>query len=159
MHSTHVQECHSPQLCTVEAKAIWEAKVDLATRVASVTIGLGAWRGMGVEAAWDGFRMDVHPKCGVIVSCLSQTNINSTCKREYHPHGLMGPWTDLDLWAADPPKQPKISRLSTTLLTSPQRIVLIPVTGDSVIHCTHWARPNECKVCSRDYNYPQINCG
>lgn len=97
IHSTHVQECHSPQLCTVEAKAIWEAKVDLATRVASVTIGLGAWRGMGVEAAWDGFRMDVHPKYGVIVFCLSQTNINSTCKQEYHPHGLMGPWTHLDL--------------------------------------------------------------
>jgi len=61
----------------------------------------------------------------------------------------MGSWAHghiwISHWAADPPKQPKISRLSTTLLTSPQRIVLIPVTGDSVIHCNHWARPNECK--------------
>lgn len=83
--------------------------------------GVVSLKQLGVDSGWM-FTPNMASLC-LDVSCLSQTNLNSSC-RKITPMGPMGP----DIWmphlAADPARQPKISRLSTTLLTSPQSTVL-----------------------------------
>ena len=107
-----------------------------------------------VAWAWDGCLPQIWCHMQLFDAfCLSQTNINCSC-RNITP---MGPWKPtsgfLGCWPSKAAQNLRAFDHSADITST----VLIRVTGDSgVIRGNHWAaRPNECKRCSRDY-YPEI---